>query len=483
MRRFLQLAGPLTALLVYWTMHENGTAPAAMAGIVAWMAVWWISEAVPLAVTSVLPMVLFPLFGIDSMAGTTANYGKEIIYLFLGGFLLALAIERTGLHRRIALHIVSLVGSTGPRLVAGIMLASALISMWMNSTSCVLLMLPIALSLLDGDGSLEARKKLTVPLLLAVSYGATIGGMATPVGTPPNLIFLEISRTMWPERPPIGFGQWMSFGIPFALIYMAFAWLLITRIVFRVPTHRIIEVARVKEGLGSMGRMTNAEAKAGILFALVALLWVTGDGISFSDTFHIPGWREKLQLTAVTDGAIAIAAAIILFLVHAPIPTSEKTRIRGPLMTWDIAEQKLPWGILLLFGGGFAIASGLEKTGLAHIMVTALNDYNSLHPTALIATVSSVVCLMSELGSNTATASLTLPILAESATVWGMDPHWLLIPATLAATLGFALPVASPMQAIIFASGRIPVREMVKAGVWMDLIGIVLLTIFFGMLR
>ncbi|HQV53693.1 MAG TPA: SLC13 family permease, partial [Flavobacteriales bacterium] len=228
--------------------------------------------------------------------------------------------------------------------------------------------------------------------------------------------------------------------------------------------------------------MTNAEAKAGILFALVALLWVTGDGISFSDTFHIPGWREKLQLTAVTDGAIAIAAAIILFLVHAPIPTSEKTRIRGPLMTWDIAEQKLPWGILLLFGGGFAIASGLERTGLAHIMVAALNDYNSLHPTALIATVSTLVCVLSELGSNTATASLTLPILAESATVWGMDPHWLLIPATLAATLGFALPVASPMQAIIFASGRIPVREMVKAGVWMDLIGIVLLTIFFGVL-
>ncbi|MBP6313825.1 MAG: SLC13/DASS family transporter [Flavobacteriales bacterium] len=480
--RLLQLAGPLTALLVYWAMHDHGNAPAAMAGIVAWMAVWWISEAVPLAVTSLLPMILFPLFGIDSMAGTAANYGKEIIYLFLGGFLLALAIERTGLHRRIALHIVSLVGSTGPRLVAGIMLASALISMWMNSTSCVLVMLPIALSLLDGDGSPEARRSLTVPLLLAVSYGATIGGMATPVGTPPNLVFLEIWRTTWPERSPIGFGQWMSFGIPFAMIYLGIAWLLITRIVFRVPTHHIIEVAQVEQGLNGMGRMTNAEIKAGMLFALVALFWITGDGISFSDTYRIPGWREKFHLAAVTDGAIAVAAAIFLFLVQAPMPSMENTRKHGPLMTWDIAEQKLPWGILLLFGGGFAIATGMEKTGLANIMVAALNDYSSLHPTALIATVSSVVCVMSELGSNTATASLTLPILAESATVWGMDPQWLLIPATLAATLGFALPVASPMQAIVFGSGRIPVREMVRAGIWMDLIGIVLLTLFFGVM-
>ena len=240
MRRTLFLIiGPLFALVVRMLMAHHGEAPAMMAGIVAWMAVWWISEAVPLSVTSLLPMVLFPLFGIDSMAGTTANYAKEIIYLFLGGFLLALAIERTGLHKRIALHIVARVGGTGPRLVGGMLIACALLSMWMNSTSCVLVMLPIALSLLDDDEAPAAQRRLTVPLLLAVSYGATIGGMATPVGTPPNLVFLEIWRNTFPDRAPIGFGQWMLFGIPFALLFLGIAWLMLTRVVFLDPQRAV----------------------------------------------------------------------------------------------------------------------------------------------------------------------------------------------------------------------------------------------------
>ncbi|MBK7483067.1 MAG: anion permease [Flavobacteriales bacterium] len=216
----LRLSGPVLGLVVYALLRYLGHAPAAMAGVVTWMAVWWISEAVPLAVTSLLPLVLFPLLGIDTMGGTATNYGKEIIFLFLGGFLLALALERAQLHRRIALRIIGRIRGTGPRLIAGMMVTSALLSMWMNSTSCVLVMLPIALSLLDGDGDPALRKRLTVPLLLAVSYGATIGGMATPVGTPPNLVLLEVWRDRWPDRPPIGFGQWMSFGIPLAVIYL-----------------------------------------------------------------------------------------------------------------------------------------------------------------------------------------------------------------------------------------------------------------------
>ena len=476
----LRILGPALGALVYVLLRHLGPQPALMAGIVAWMAVWWISEAVPLAVTSLLPMVLFPVFGIDTVTGTTANYGKEIIYLFLGGFLLALAIERSGLHKRIALHIVARVGGTGPRLVGGMLIACALLSMWMNSTSCVLVMLPIALSLLDDEEAPAAQRQLTVPLLLAVSYGATIGGMATPVGTPPNLVFMEVWKTNWPDRPPIGFGQWMAFGIPYMVVFLAIAWLLLTRIVFRVPRERLVQPSRVRERILALGRTSRDERLAGLVFAITALLWITGDGIRFTETLELSGWRAWSGLGAVTDGAVAIAAAITLFL----IPSTEREGVRTShraLMTWDFAEKHVPWGVLLLFGGGFAIASGMERSGLANSMVAALSGHGDAHPAALVAAVGSLVCLMSELGSNTATASLTLPILAESASVWGMDPLWLLIPATLAATLGFALPVASPMQAIVFGSGRIPVRQMVRAGIWMDVIGVVLLVLFFGL--
>ena len=246
-------------LLLYGALRHHGPQPALTAGIVAWMAVWWISEAVPLAVTSLLPLVLFPLFGIDSMAGTAANYGKEIIYLFLGGFLLALAIERSGLHRRIALRIVARVGGTGPRLIGGMLLACALLSMWMNSTSCVLVMLPIALSLLDDEEAPEAQRALTVPLLLAVAYGATIGGMATPVGTPPNLVFLEVWKGQWPDRPPIGFGQWMAFGVPLAAVFLAIVWVLLTKVFFRVPLQRLVEPERVRERIRGLGRLSRDE--------------------------------------------------------------------------------------------------------------------------------------------------------------------------------------------------------------------------------
>jgi sodium-dependent dicarboxylate transporter 2/3/5 len=450
-----------------------------MAGVVTWMAVWWISEAVPLAVTSLLPLVLFPLLGIDTMGGTATNYGKEIIFLFLGGFLLALALERAQLHRRIALRIIGRIGGTGPRLIAGMMVTSALLSMWMNSTSCVLVMLPIALSLLDSDGDPALRKQLTVPLLLAVSYGATIGGMATPVGTPPNLVLLEVWRDHWPDRPPIGFGQWMSFGIPLMVIYLGIAWLLITRWVFKVPKDHISPPAEVKARLASLGKVTYAERVAAIVFATVAVLWVTGDDLTFGNGFALHGWRGRTGLTSFSDGAIAILGALMLFLIPIPQALDGDAESRPPhaLLTWKYAEANVPWGILLLFGGGFAIASGIDRSGLAMDMVAGMERLKGLSPPLLIGAVSGVVCFLSELGSNTATASLTLPILAQSTEAWGIDPQALLIPATLAATLGFALPVASPMQAIVFGSGRIPVREMVRAGIWMDLIGLVLLVL------
>lgn len=452
-----------------------------MAAIVAWMALWWISEAVPLAVTSLLPLVLFPLLGIDSVGGTAINYGKEIIFLFLGGFLLALAMERSGLHRRIALRIVDRIGGTGPRLITGIMVATSLLSMWMNSTSCVMVMLPIALSLLDGDGDPELRRKLTIPLLLAVSYAATIGGMATPVGTPPNLVFLELWRDRYPEQATIGFGQWMAFGVPLMLVYLVIVWWLLTKVLFKVPKQHLSSPKEVRERLVALGPVSSAERLAGIIFTITALLWITGDDITFSERFTLHGWRSLTGFKAFTDGAVALLGALLLFVLPIARPVSAaENRPPFTLLDWKYAEANVPWGILLLFGGGFALAHGIDKSGLSLQLVAAMQDLKDLPHPLLIGAVSAIVCLLSELGSNTAVASLTLPLLAQSADAWGMDPQAILIPATLAATLGFALPVASPMQAIVFGSGRIPVRQMVRAGVWLDIIGIALLTLLFG---
>ena len=489
MKRILfQVAGPLLALLVYALMQHHGTQPAAMAGLVAWMALWWITEAVPIPVTSILPLVLYPLLGIDSVPATAAHYGKEIIFLFLGGFIIALGIERAGLHRRIALHIVSRLGGSPSRLVLGMMVACAFLSMWINSTAATLVMLPIALSLLDDEEAPEpVRKRMTVPLLLGVAYGATIGGMATPVGTPPNLVLLEIWRQFYPGTPSIGFGQWMSVGIPFAAIFLTIGWLLLTRVAFRMGTELLGDAAVVQRRMKELGPVRVDERRSGIVFVLVALLWVTGDDLVLGGTFTISGWRSLTGLMAVSDAAVAIGGAIALFLIPASArslrptePCNTPPPLGRGLMDWSFAESRVPWGILLLIGGGFAMAAGVDNSGLSAIIGEAMAGIGDLPLPLLIGSTALVVCLMSELGSNTATASFTLPILAAMAQRWGMEPQSLLWPAALAASLGFMLPVASPMQTIVFGTGRIPIRQMVRAGLWMDVIGVILLMLFFG---
>jgi sodium-dependent dicarboxylate transporter 2/3/5 len=475
----LRLSGPLAAGAVYLLLRHHGDAPAVMAGVVVWMALWWITEAMPLAVTALLPFVLFPLLGIDTVSGTAANYAKEIIFLFLGGFVLALGVERSGLHRRIALHIVARIGGSPTRLVLGIMLACLVIGMWINSTATTLVMLPIALSLVDDEEApVQVRQRLTIPLLLGVAYGASISGFVTPVATPPNLVFVELWRQWFPDRPVIGFAQWMSVGLPLALIFLLIGWVVITRLVFKVGTEPLGDQATVRRRLAEMGTMSTAERRMALVFLAVALLWVTGDDLRLGDGPAIPGWRSLLGLQYLTDTAVAMTGAILLFL----IPSGQRgtTRRGDQLMEWTFAEQRIPWGILLLIGGGFALAAGVEKAGLAPIIGGAMAGLDSLPPMLLIGAVALIVSMMSELGSNTATASLALPILAVIAQRWGMDPQSILWPATLAATLGFSLPVASPMLAIVFATGRIPVRNMVSSGIVMDLVGILLLMVFFG---
>ena len=482
MKRFLfTVAGPLAGVVLYFLLKHLGHTQAAMAGTVAWMAVWWISEAVPLAVTSLLPIVLFPLCGITDLSKVAAFYGKDVIFLFLGGFLLALGIERSGLHKRLALHIVRRVGTSPSRLILGSLLATGLLSMWINSTAAVLVMLPIGMSLVSAA---PGHARLGAALALAVGYGATIGGMATPVGTPPNLVFMAQWKQFFPDHQPIGFGQWMLFGVPYAVTYLLLTWLLMTRVLFRMPGKASVDRSVLRDQIKELGPASRDERLSAVVFACTALLWITGDDIVLSDTTTLHGWRYWTDLKALGDPAVAIIGGIALFL----IPSSQKhlqttnSSTANSLLNWEFAQARIPWGVVLLIGSGFAIAGGIDASGLSATIGQALATWKLGSEPMQVGAIAMGVTLLSELGSNTAVASLVLPILARTAEVWHMLPQAVMIPATLAASCGFMLPIASPMQAIIFSSGHISVKQMVKAGVWMDLIGVVLLVALWSLL-
>lgn len=481
-RSHFLLIGPLAALLAYFSLKHLGHAQAAMAGTVLWMAVWWISEAVAIPVTSLLPVVLFPLLGITSLSSAAAFYGKDVTFLFIGGFLLALGVERSGLHNRIALMIVARIGASPSRLILGTLLATGFLSMWINSTAAVLVMLPIGLSLLSQA---KGHVRLGAALALAVSYGATIGGMATPVGTPPNLVMISLWKQQFPDQPAIGFGQWMLFCTPYAFIYLMLTWWLMTRVMFRMPGPATVDRKHLRAELNALGPASRDEKLAGLVFAITALLWITGDKIDFSDSFAFPGWRAAIGLKELGDPAVGMLGGLVLFLIPSkrstsPEPTegdpgSSQGSGRGSLLDWSFAEARIPWGVVLLIGSGFAIAGGIDACGLSATIGNALANWRMGSETLQIGATAASVTLLSELGSNTAVASLVLPILARTAEVWHMAPLTILIPATLAASCGFMLPIASPMQAIVFASGQLSVKQMVKAGVWMDLLGVLLL--------
>lgn len=461
---FLPL-GPVAGLLLYFALRHLGHAQAAMASTVLWMAVWWISEAVPIPVTSLLPIVLFPLFGITALGTVAAFYGKDVTFLFIGGFLLALGVERSGLHNRIALMIVARIGASPSKLVLGTLLATGFLSMWINSTAAVLVMLPIGLSLVSQA---KGHARLGAALALAVSYGATIGGMATPVGTPPNLVMLSLWKQQFPDQAPIGFGQWMLFGVPYAFTYLLLTWWLMTRVLFRMPGPATVDRQQLRTELNALGPASRDEKLAGLVFAITALLWITGDRIEFSEAFSFPGWRNAIGLKELGDPAVGMLGGLVLFL----IPAKAEKR---SLLDWSFAEARIPWGVVLLIGSGFAIAGGIDACGLSATIGTALANWRAGSEALQIGATATSVTLLSELGSNTAVASLVLPILARTAEAWHMAPLTILIPATIAASCGFMLPIASPMQAIVFASGQLSVKQMVKAGVWMDLLGVLLL--------
>jgi sodium-dependent dicarboxylate transporter 2/3/5 len=456
--------GPALFLLIQFSSIE-GLNPAAQAVLAttAWVAVWWITEAMPMAATALLPVVLFPITGGLDLDTTTTTYFSPIVVLFLGGFVIAIAIERWNLHQRIAMNIIKIIGTNSQRIILGFMVATAFLSMWISNTATTLMMLPIGLAIakkiseMQQNTSEKEIRKFRKALMLGIAYAASVGGMATLIGTPTNAIFAGIVNEIFGVE--ITFVQWFSFGLPLSIILLLLAWLYLTKVAFTLSS---MEAKGAKQEIGdhlkSFGKMSYEEKMVALVFGITAASWILR---SFVLVNIIPN---------INDTVIAIFGALSLFL----IPASEKGTM---LMDWKSAE-KLPWGILILFGGGLTIAAGFTNSGLAEWVGGRLSVMQNFHYALILLVVILMVNFFTEITSNVATASVMLPILASLASSIGVHPYGLMAGASIAASCAFMLPVATPPNAIAYASGFLEIDDMVKNGIWMNLISSLLLFLF-----
>ena len=475
------LLGIVVAWLLYFfvpgDVYPKAPFVAAMVGL---MAVWWIFEVVPIPITSLFPLIFLPLFNVADPTTVGAFYGRPIIFLFLGGFILAMGLQQSGIHKRIALRIIYLIGSKPSLVVLGFMISSGFLSMWISNTASVMVMLPIALSVIESakENKIPAAMitSFSVCIMLGIAYAADIGGMATIIGTPPNLVFIELYGQLFPAGPEVGFLEWMLMGLPLSFLFMTFGWLLLTRFIFRLPTQHLFEGRSVvRSHMKELGPVRRDEIFAGLIFLTAALLWMTGSDIQLGESFTMHGWRSAFGLQKVTDPVIAVAVASLLFMIPS------KDRQGEALLLWKEA-RRLPWGILLLFGGGFAIAGGFEISGLSKIVGGVFSRMDVQSPLVVVAIINTAMTFLTELTSNTAMTNLVLPVLANAAVVLEMDPRLIMVPATLSASCAFMMPIASPTQAIVFGSGYVSIRQMIRAGIWFNLLGIFLVTFIFMLL-
>ena len=457
------LLGPILFFVLQLLETPEGMPDAAYDVLCAtlWIAIWWISEAVPIAVTSLLPIVLFPLTGALDLSTTTASYGHKYIFLYLGGFIIAIAIEKWNLHKRIALYIIRGIGTDVSNIILGFMIATAFLSMWISNTATAVMMLPIGMSIVaqlkDNPSTDENENHIFgKALMLGIAYSASIGGIATLIGTPPNLVLAGYVEEVY--NIEISFWQWMKFGFPIALILLIICWYYLTHFAFTFKQKSFPggkeEIMRLTKELGPMKR---EEKTVLTIFTLTAICWI---GRSFLLEPFIPG---------IDDTIIAIAAGIILFTLPA---NKNKDRI----IKWEDAG-KIPWGIILLFGGGMALAASFESTGLAAWLGQQITLLQGLPLFILILVVITAVNFITEFTSNLATTAMLLPILAPIAIGLGVNPYVLMVATTIAASCAFMLPVATPPNAVVFGSGYLRIPDMVKSGLAMNILSIILLTL------
>ncbi|MGO3667264.1 MAG: SLC13 family permease [Vreelandella alkaliphila] len=431
-----------------------------------WVAVWWITEAIPIPVTSLLPIVLLPITGALESSAVTAAYGNPIIFLFLGGFMIALAMEKWDLHKRIALTIISVLGTSINSIVFGFMAATGFLSMWVSNTASVMMMLPIGTAIVyqvtqelnksEGDHS-EDIDKFSKALIFGVGYGGTFGGLGTLIGTPPNIILAAIVNELFGVE--ITFASWMMFAFPVVVVLLFIGWRMLTRFIYPINFSNLPGgKALIAKEKAALGKITFEEKAVLVVFLLAAFFWITRSFLWQGQILTIPG---------INDTMIAIVAAIALFLIPSPSKG-------GCLLGWDIAKD-VPWGILLLFGGGLAIAAGFGSSGLAAWIGGQMSVLEGVNFLLVILLAAGMVLFLTEITSNTATATMILPVLASLALALDIHPFVLMVPAAMAANCAFMLPVGTPPNAIIFATGKIKIIEMVRNGFWLNIFALLLI--------
>ncbi|GIV08406.1 MAG: di- and tricarboxylate transporter [Fimbriimonadales bacterium] len=454
--------GPLLGITPLLLPPPNSLSPEAwrLVGLTLWMAIWWFSECMPIPATALLPLIWMPLVGIAEEKQVAPRYADPIIFLFLGGFILAQGIQASGLHERLALRIVRLMGRTPGGLVAGFMAATAFTSMWINNTSTTMMMFTVALSVVEWARRAcgkEAAHNFVLALMLGIAYSASIGGVGTLIGTAPNALLAGFLRENY--NFSLNMFNWLSVGIPFVLLMLPFAWLWLTRIQFSVKNLNFAPVqTALLEQVGEKNRWSAAEKGVAIVFSYAVLGWLGREflsrwlGVSISDTF------------------VAMSAALVLFILPAC------TKPYQPILDWRTAES-IPWGVLILFGGGLALANAFESTGLAKAIGASVGSLGDLPPWLIVLGVAMLIIFLTELTSNTATTATFLPVVAAAAVGMGLDPRLLAIPVTVGASAAFMLPVATPPNAIVFASGEIKIHEMARAGLVLNFYCIAVVTL------
>lgn len=454
--------GPLAFLVILYFFHPPGLSSSANAVLAStcWIAIWWITEALPIAVTALLPMILFPLTGALGLSATTAQFGHKYVFLYMGGFIIAIAIEKWGLHRRIALRVIDLIGSDVKKIILGFMVATAFMSMWISNTATSVMMLPIGMAIIsqlkDNPATIEDENLIFgKALMLSIAYSASIGGVATLIGTPPNLVLAGVLQETYGIE--ITFAKWIAFGLPISAILLFTSWKYLTTIAFKFKQTAFPGgKSEIKRLLSELGSLRYEEKTVLIVFSITAFLWII---------------RSVIQkwVPALDDTIIAMAAGMVLFV----LPARKK---REKIISWEEAV-KMPWGIILLFGGGMALAEGFKETGLANWVGSQMTSLQGLSIFFLVLVLIAAVNFLTEITSNLATTAMLLPILAPMALSIDVHPFILMVSATVAASCAFMLPVATPPNAVVFGSGYLRIPDMVRTGIWMNLLSILILSI------
>ncbi len=461
--------GPLFFILILIILPENFIAPHAykVIAVAAWMLTWWIMEAAPTAITALLPLALFPALGVLTLDNASAPYANPSIFLFMGGFMIAIALEKHRLHERIAINLIKITGTSGNGIIFGFTLASGLISMWISNTATALMMLPIAISVIEllrsqhlaeGKALTKGEQNFALGLMLSIGYAANLGGIGTIIGTPPNVVFTSAAREFYQHE--ISFVRWMGIGVPVSLLLMASCYFIMTRILFRNNLQKVAGTTMlIEQKLKDLGKIKYEEKLVLIIFSITSLLWIFQQLIN-----------SALPTKIFNDTNIALAGGIFMFLV--PIQWKEYKFI----LHWD-DMQRLPWGILLLFGGGLCLARGMENAGIVSAIGQGIASQNNLPMWALVLVLLTISVFLTEFMSNVALVTIFIPVVFGIANGLGLDPYILAVPVTIASSCAFMFPISTPPNAIVFSSGHIKMKDMMRAGALLNIIsiGIILL--------